>query len=195
MGVVVLVAVPMRMAVVVVVRMVVAMGMTVPMARRIGPAFRFEGGLLGRHDQVHAREHLGQHVVGLDLEVIGLQFDGHVAVAQVVGRAGEVEGRAVLGAVAHDHHRLRCGLHADERAIFGHEHVAAAGHCAARQKDAQRAAGGVGGVEAALLAHVPVEVDGCGALEEHRGEAAAGGDELVDGEHGGNVFDGAGSSS
>ena len=137
MGVVVLVVVPMRMAVavvvrvavvvVVVVRMVVAMGMTVPMPRRIGPAFGFEGGLLVRHDQVHAREHFAQHVVGLDLEVIGLQLDGHVAVAEVVGGSGEIEGGAVLGAVAHDHHRLRRGLHADERAVFRHQHIAAAG--------------------------------------------------------------------
>ena len=39
---------------------------------------------------------LGQHMVGLDLQVVGLELDRHMAVAQVVGRARQVEGRAVL---------------------------------------------------------------------------------------------------
>src|SRR5205814_4322810 len=74
--------------------------------------------------------------------------------------------------------------HTHQRSVFGQQHLAAAHHAAARQEDAERAAGAVGGVEAALLARVPVELDRGGALEQHGCEAAALGDELVDGQHG-----------
>jgi hypothetical protein len=30
---------------------------------------------------VHGAQHVGQHMVGLDLQVVGLQLDGHMAVA------------------------------------------------------------------------------------------------------------------
>ena len=83
--------------------------------------------------------------------------------------------------------RLRRGLDDDEAAVFGHQRVAPAHHRAARQEHAERAALGVGGVEAALLPHVPVEFDGGGALEQHAREAPGAGDELVDGQHGARV--------
>jgi hypothetical protein len=61
---------------------------------------------------------------------------------------------------------LRRGDHADHGAVFRHQHVAAAHHGAARQEHAELAALRVGRVEAALLAHVPIEFDGGGALEQ-----------------------------
>jgi hypothetical protein len=88
--VVVAVAVAVVVVVTVVVTVVVAVLMTMP--ARIGPGFRLEGGVFLGHDQVHAFQHLPQHVVGLDLEVVGLQLDLHMPVAQVVGRARQVEG-------------------------------------------------------------------------------------------------------
>jgi hypothetical protein len=145
--------------------------MAVP-AGRIGAAFGLEGVLGFGHGQVHGAQHVGQHVVGFDLQVIGLQLDGHVAVAQVVGGAGQVKGGAVLGAGGDHQHRLRRGQHAHQRAVLGHQHVAAAHHGAARQKDAEFAPGAVGGGEAAFLAHVPVELDRGGALEQGAGQAA-----------------------
>ena len=75
---------------IVTVTVTVAVFMTV--AARIGPSFRLKGGLLLGHDEVHAFQHLPQHVVGFDLQVVGLQFDLHMPVAQVVGRACQVEG-------------------------------------------------------------------------------------------------------
>ena len=73
-------------------RMAVAAAM-----RAVGAAFGLEGLLGLAHDQVHRAQHAGQHVVGLDLQVVGLELDRHMPVAQVVGRARQVEGRAVLG--------------------------------------------------------------------------------------------------
>ena len=69
---------------------------------------------------------------------------------------------------------------ADQRAVLGHQHVAATRHRAARQKDGQRARLRIGGAEAALLAHVPVQFHGRRALEQHRRQAAALRHELVD---------------
>ena len=81
----------------------------VPMAAvgGVGTVFGLERFVHLGHDQVHAVQHLGQHVVGFDLQVVGLQLDGHVAVAQVVGRADQVERCAVRTAVGDAQHRLR----------------------------------------------------------------------------------------
>ena len=181
------VPIPMRVAVAVLVRnamgVIVAMlmpAMVVPtaMPRRIRTAFGFKGRIGGGHDEVHGAQHVGQHVVGFDLEVVGLQLDGHMAVAQVVGGAGQVKRGAVVFAVRDDQHGLRCGQHAHQRAVFGHQHVTAAHQRATRQEDAQLAPGRVGGSKPAFLAHVPVEFDGGGALYEHGGKAFALGDEF-----------------
>ena len=53
-----------------------------------------------------------------------------------------------------------------------HERIAAH-HRAARQEHAQVTAQRVGGVEAAFLPHVPVQLDGRSALEQHGGKAGA----------------------
>ena len=149
----------------------------------VGAALGLEGLLRLMHDQVHGAQHLGQHVVGLDLQMVGLELDRHVAVAQVVGGARQVEGRAVLGAVGDAQHRLRRGQHPHQRAVLGHQHVATAHRGTARQEHRQLAARRIGGREAAFLAHVPVELDSGGAPEQHGRQAAALRHEFVDGEH------------
>eukprot|EP01041_Mallomonas_annulata_P025227 gene25226-46215_t len=135
MPVFVAVIVPMVMSVVMPMPTVVVVPAAVP--RRIGTAFGFKGQVLLGHDQVHGAQHVGQHVVGLDLEVVGLQFDRHMAVAQVVGGTGQIERRAVVLAVRDDQHRLWRRNHADHGAVFGHQHIAAAHQRAARQENAQ----------------------------------------------------------
>jgi len=77
------------MTVIVCMRMAMIVTMS---ARAVGPALGFEGLLRLDHGQVHGAQHVGQHVVGFDLQVVWLEFDGDVAVAQVVGRACQVEG-------------------------------------------------------------------------------------------------------
>ena len=79
--------------------MLVPMGMSCPVAvvmvavsvvghmAAIGAAFGLERQIGRHHGHVQAAQHVGQHVVGFDLQVIGLQLDGHMAVAQVVGGA------------------------------------------------------------------------------------------------------------
>jgi hypothetical protein len=163
---------------------VAAVPMPARAVRAIGAVLRLEGLLGLAHDQVHGAQHGGEHVVGLDLQVRRRQLDGHVAVAEVVGRARQVEGRAVLRARRDDQHRLRRGDHPDQRAVLDDQDVAAPHRGAARQEHPEVPALRIGGVEAAFLAHVPVEFDDGGAFEQHGGEAAAARHEFVDVEHG-----------
>ena len=159
------------------------MVMPTAMPCRIGAAFGFERQVLCFHDEVHGAQHVGQHMVGLDLEVVGLQFDGHMAVAQVVGGACQVKRCAMVGAVGDDQHGLRRRNHAHQRAVFGYQHIAAAHQGAARQKNAQFAPGRIGGRKTAFLANVPVEFDRGGTLEQNGCKALAMGDEFGDLDH------------
>ena len=127
--------------------MFMLMGMSVPMVvavsvvghmAAVGAAFGLERQICFHHGHVHAAQHVGQHMVGFDLEVVGLQLDGHMAVAQVVGSARQVERRAVRRARRDAQHGLRRGDDADERTVLGHQHITAAHHAAARQEHSQR---------------------------------------------------------
>ena len=112
-------------------------------------------------------------MVGLYLQIVWPQLNRHMPVAQMVGGAGQVKRRAVCGAGSDAQHALRRSLHADQGAVFGHQHIAAAHHAAARQKYAHAAAQGVCGFEAAFLAQVPVQRHRGGAFHEDLRQALA----------------------
>jgi putative addiction module antidote len=133
---------------------------------------------------VHAAQHVGQHGIGLDLQVVGLEFDGDMAVAQVVCGARQIKGAAVFGTGADDHHGLRSGLDTHQAAIVSDQHIAAPHRAATRQEDAQAAALAIGGVKAALLAHIPIQLNLGGTFEQHGGQAFAAGNEFGEGQHG-----------
>ena len=133
----------------------------------VGAALGFKSFLNRVHDQVHGAQQVGQYMVWLDLQVVRLELNRHMAVAQVVGGACQVKGRAVCGAGADAQHWLRRRQHADHGAVLDHQHVATAQQGAARQKNTQVPAQRVGGVETAFLAHIPVELDGGGAFDQH----------------------------
>ena len=93
----------------------VAMSVAVRSVRRcIGPALGLEGFQGLGDDQMLGPQHVGQHMVGLELEVVGFELKRDMAVAEVVGRSQQVEGAAVLGTGAHHQHRLRRSLHANQ---------------------------------------------------------------------------------
>ena len=95
--------------------MSVAMSVAVRSVRRcIGAALGLEGFQGLGDDQMLGPQHVGQHMVGLELEVVGFELKRDMAVAQVVGRSQQVEGAAVLGTGAHHQHRLRRSLHANQ---------------------------------------------------------------------------------
>ena len=111
--------------------MTMAMVVTTPMLA-IGTVFGFETFTHLVDDEVHGTQHIGQHMVGFDFQVIGLQFNGHMAVAQVIGGAGQVKRRAVRCAMGDAQHRLWRGQHFEQRAVFTHQHIATAHHLATR---------------------------------------------------------------
>ena len=123
-----------------VVSMPMPMPMMVPAVVSISARFGLERFIHRVHDQVHAAQHVGQHVVGLDLQVVRLELDRHVAVAQVVGGPHQVEGAAMAAAGGDAQHRLGRRDHAHQRAVLGHQHIAAAHRGAAGQEHAQVAA-------------------------------------------------------
>lgn len=143
----------MLVLVLVLVLMVVRMGMVMTMAMTmtvvmvavpvighmatVGAAFGLKGQVGFDHGHVHAAQHVGEHMVWFDLQVVGLQFNGNVAVAQVVGRTHQVKGCAVLCAGSDFEHALGGGNHTDHGAVFGHQYVTAAHGLTTWQKNGQ----------------------------------------------------------
>ena len=50
--------------------------------------FRFKRFVDSHHCHVHVAQHVGQHMVGFDFQMVGLQLDGYMPVTQVVGGPG-----------------------------------------------------------------------------------------------------------
>ena len=123
------------------VAVIVTVVMVVPAmpAAGVSPALGLKSRLGLGDDQVHGAQHVGQHMVGFDLQVIRLQFDRHMAVAQVIGGAGQIKRRAVRSARGDDQHRLRRSLHPHQRAVLHQQHITAPHHGATRQKHTQLA--------------------------------------------------------
>ena len=57
----------------------------------IGPVLRLKCLLDRIHNQMHGAQHVGQHVVRLNLQVVGLELNRHVTVAKVVSRTCQVK--------------------------------------------------------------------------------------------------------
>src|SRR5574337_719181 len=70
-------------------------------AARVGATLGLEGLAGLADDELHLLQHRGEHMVRLELEMVGLQFQRDVPVAEMVGRAQQIEGRAMLCAMAH----------------------------------------------------------------------------------------------
>lgn len=154
------------------------MGMGVTVCRAVFMAtgavkspFRLKRFIDGFNRQVHGAQHVGQNRVRLDFQVVGFQFNRHMAVAQLVGGTRQVEGRTMRRAGRDAQHGLRRSNDPHHRAVFDQQHVAATHPRALRQKHAERATQRIERVEAAFLAHSPVEFKRASALEQHRGQA------------------------
>ncbi len=62
--------------------MMAMMGMT---CVGVSAALWLERGVHVFHNEPHVHQHGLQHMIGFDVEVLSLNFDGYVAVAQVIG--------------------------------------------------------------------------------------------------------------
>ena len=80
----------------------------------VSAVFRLKGFIYCDDCHVHIAQHVGQYMVGFDFQMIGLQFNRYMAVAQVVGGAGQIEQAAVVRAMGDAQHRLRRGQHFEQ---------------------------------------------------------------------------------
>ena len=95
------------------------MTMDVPLFA-IGAGFRLKGGLDRTDRHAHGAHQLGQHMIGFDFQMIRLQLNRNVPIAQMIGGPHEVQ--ATGGADAQ--HRLRRRQDPNQRTVFSHQHIA-----------------------------------------------------------------------
>ncbi len=162
----------------------VCMTVSMPMTSTlISAAFWLKRRRRFHHVEVQAAQHLRQHVVGFDLQMIGLQVNTHVAVAKVIGGARQVARLAMLLARPDFHHALRRRAHRQKRAIVQHQSVATPHDRATWQKDGHTSTQRVFNFQSALLSVVPIKLDPWCATKQRFGHTRALGQVFVDGWH------------
>lgn len=149
----------------------------------VGAAFRFKSFFDFVDDQVHRAQHFRQHMVGFDLQVIGLELDCHMAVAQVIGCARQVKGAAVGCAGGDAQRALWRSDDFHHRTVLRDQDITAAHQRAAWQKDAELPTKRVSGLKAAFLADVPIELYGGSAFEQNRRQSGTLRNDLGDLQH------------
>lgn len=151
----------------------------VTMAAAIGTRLGLERRLHMRDGHAQADQHVFEHRIGFELQRIGADLYGRVAIAEVVGSAHQC--KTVVAAHAQD--LLRCGLHFHQRAVFSDQHIAAAHDGAARQHDGHFTAIVEGGAQAAAAALQEWQHQLGRTLDQHGGQAMWCGKVFVDGKH------------
>ena len=156
------------------------MPVLVPAAIRAGFRLKRHGRLSDRC--ADALQHVGEHRIVFELQIIRADFHRRMAIAEVIRRARQRQ-RIFR---AHHEHRFGRRDHAHEAAVVGDQHVAVAQHGAARQQHGHFLAVIERGREAAFAALVESERQRRCALEQHRRELQMRGKQLVEGAHGQN---------
>lgn len=96
----------------------------------IGAALRFEWRFAFSDVQTQTTHHLAQHMVACKARQAGLQFHCHMAVAQMVGGAGQQQSVVAT----HFHHSFGRCHHLDDATVVGDKMVAGTQHRTALQK-------------------------------------------------------------
>ncbi len=87
-----------------------------PMPAAIGTGFRMERQRRTLDLRAQSRQHGLQHRIGFELQIIDTDFDGGMAIAEMIGRARERDRIRR----AHDEHSLGRGHDPNERTVVGH---------------------------------------------------------------------------
>ena len=69
---------------------IMAMPLRVPVTA-VSTTFWFKGFMHSHYCHVHGTQHVGQNVVGLNFQMVGLQLNRYMAVTQVVGGTCQVK--------------------------------------------------------------------------------------------------------
>ncbi|ANN67826.1 hypothetical protein BAU06_17345 [Bordetella bronchialis] len=153
------------------------MAMLVPAA--VGAGLRLEGGLDLDHLQPQPQEQIAQYGILFQLEVVGTDFHGCMAVAQVIG--GPQQDVRVDAGGPQD--GLRRGDHAHQAAVFGDQCVAIAQHGAARQEQGDFLAAIERGGQAAAAARFEGQGQGGRAPQQRLGDSLAAADHFFYASH------------
>ena len=151
----------------------------------ISATFRLKrrAGLL--HHQAPTAQQFGQNMVRLDLQALGAEFDGHVAVAQMVGRPHQVKRVAVIRIHGDAQDALRRGLHLHPLVAVGQQHIATANHRTAWQVNGHAPTFAVHAFKSAFLPGVPIQDQARAATDQRRSQALTLGQTTVGDQHGG----------
>lgn len=148
-------------------------------AATIGACLRLERRFHMRDGHPQADQHVFEHRISFELQCIGADLHGRVAIAEVIGSAHQR--KAVVAAHAQD--LLRCGLDFHQRAVFSDQHIAAAHDGAARQHNSHFTAIVKRGAQAAAAALQEWEHKLGRTLDQHGGQAMGCREVFVDGKH------------
>lgn len=150
-----------------------------PMAAAIGARLGLERQRGALHGSAQAPQHVFEHRVRFELQIIRAHFYGRMPVAEVI--RGARERQRVRG--AHEQHGFRGGHDAHEPAVVGHQHVAVGEHGAARQHERHFFAVVERCGEAAFAARVVGQRERGRALDEYGRELQMRGKAFVEGAH------------
>ena len=103
----------------------------------VGPSLGFKTLADFTHDQMHGAQHVGQHMVRLNFQVVGFELNLYMPITQMVGGANQIVGCATFAAIGDVQQFLWRSNDLDKRAVLGHQHVATPYNCTARQKYTQ----------------------------------------------------------
>lgn len=121
----------------------------------ISATFGFEGAHYMFDNESHVRYHLLKDVVRFNVQMLRLNFDGNVPVAQVIGRTHEVMGCGVKRTGRNFQKGLWCRFNSKKCTVLTHQHVLCSKHFAPPNKNCDFVARRVSGMKATFLSLLP----------------------------------------
>ena len=117
-------------------------------------------------------------------QVVAVRFHVHMHLAQLMRQAQQIGKRAMLRMGPHLQQVFGCRLHPHQRAVFGHQHIAAAQNAAGCQAQAQFQPFAIAQVRFMVLAVGKRQRQHTRTLDQRRGQALPLGEEFFDEQHG-----------
>jgi hypothetical protein len=153
----------------------------VPMTAAVSTSFGLKRQRRGFDPRAEPCQHRFEHGIGFQLQIIGTDLDGRMAIAEMISSTRERQ----RVARSHNEHGFIRGDDAHEAAVLGNEHVAVRKHGAARQHERNGFTVVERCGEPAFAARFIGERERRRAHDERSGEFHVWSDTFVDRAHGG----------
>gem|GEM_PF-2777668 len=108
------------------------------------------------HNESHVQYHLLNDMVRFNLQMLCLNFDGNMPIAQVIGRTHEVVGGGVKWTGRNFQEGLWCRFNAKKCTVLTHQNVLSSKHFAPLNENRDFVARGVSGMKATFLSLLPL---------------------------------------